>query len=191
MYRKEIGKSKCEICGSVFDKSKGSVILIKDGEIGICPLCHDDVFKDGLRYNVDVMIVPVSEESLKLAAENGVYICPSRYISRKLPKFIAFYRGAKIGAITNIAKVIDTASRVSRQKVCAFARVTTDSDWINEDRFEIFELGPLATLKFKLIKDHCAPVQSRFYRSFRQFAQARMLKDLYGPSRISSELRRK
>jgi len=190
MYGKEIGKSKCEICGSIFDKTKGSIILIKDGEIGICPSCHDDVFKDGLRYNVDVMIVPVSEESFELAAENGIYIRPSRHI-RSLPKFIAFYRCGETGAITHIAKVIDVTSRVSRQKVYAFAKVTTDSSWINEDRFEIFELASLRPLRFKLAKNGSGPIQNRIYKGFRQFAQAQKLRDLHGQSKQFSQIERK
>jgi len=101
-----------------------------DGEIGICSSCHDEVFQDGLRYVIDIMIAPVSEDSFEAVIHHKKYICPSRYIGRKprkRPKFVAFYRGGDIGAITHIARVVNVTSNARRSNVVAFLKTQEHS----------------------------------------------------------------
>ena len=98
---------KCEICGSSFKNSNGSIFFVDNSKkIGICPTCHEDVSLPSLWFNIDIMIVQVSETSFKLGVNEKKYIRPSRHLTKR-PKFIAFYRGGEIGAITHIAKVIN------------------------------------------------------------------------------------
>lgn len=150
----------------------------KDGEIGICPSCHDDVFQGGLRYDIDIMTVPVSEDSLKTAIRKKKYICPSRYIRRR-PKFIAFYRGGRIGAITHVARVVNITSNVPGSEITALLKAQEHSKWIDKNKFEIFDLRKLVLLKHKIARNDSPPVQNRIYKTFKQFAKARKLKDLH------------
>lgn len=156
------------------------IYIEENGEIAICPSCHDDVFQYGSRYDVDIMIVPVSEDSFKTATRKKRYVCPSRYI-RKRPKFIAFYRGGDIGAITHVAKAVKIASKVPKLEVKAFwrsERLITPL-WMDSDSFEVFNLKELMPLGYKITRNNAPPIQNRVYKTFKQFAKARKLEDLY------------
>ncbi len=172
-------KTKCEICDSFRDPKKGSTIEIIGGIIWICPSCHEDVFKGGLRYNVDIMTVPVSEESFRSTVESNFYVCPSRRL-RRLPKFIAFYRTCGASAVTHIARVVDVTFQVSKEKINCFTRIKTNVSWASEDRFDLFEIAALKQLRFGLARESSPPVQNRAYTDFKKFSKARKLRDIYG-----------
>jgi Zn finger protein HypA/HybF involved in hydrogenase expression len=178
MEKQTTEKTKCELCGGVFSLKKGSAILTQDGKIVICPECHDDTFRNGSRYNVDVMVVPISENSFKIAAKKGIYVCPSQYI-RKTPKLIAFYRGGEVGAITHISKVVKVASRVPRSQMEFSLGTNNSGSWVNKDRFEVFSILVPVLLRFPIFRYKTGPVQNRMYRTFKQFLRARKLRDLY------------
>lgn len=175
----EVLKLKCEICGATFTRGNGSLILTeKNGEIGICPSCHDDVYQDGSRYDVDIMIVPVSEESFKIANLKKKYIAPSSHIRRR-PKFVAFYRGSDIQAITHIARIIKVISQVSRSDVKVFLRNGKPLRWMDKKDFNIFEFLTPVKLRYKIVRNDSPPIQNRVYKTFEQFSKARKIKDLY------------
>lgn len=128
------------------------------------------------------MIVPVTEESFNKVLKTEHYICPSRYIHRAKPKFLAFYRGGEIGAITHIGKVTNVKSRITRSTTEHLFKNQEHIKWMNEKNFEIFELENILPLKHKIKRAGAAPIQNRVYKTFVQFSQARKLKDLYNKS---------
>jgi len=154
----------------------------KNGEIGICPSCHGDVFQYGSRYDIDIVIVPVSEDSLKTAIHKKKYIFPSWYIRRRKPKFIGFYRGGDIGAITHVARVVNVTSNIPSSEVTAILKDQRHSRWMDQNSFAIFDLLETVPLKYKITKNDAPPIQNRVYKTFKQFAKARKLKNLYTQS---------
>lgn len=171
---------KCEICSATFTRRSGSVIYTEeDGEIAICPSCHDDVFQADGRYDIDIMIVPVSEDSFKTAIRKEKYICPEKYIRRRRPKFIAFYRGGEIGAITHIARVTNIRMNVSISKASAIFRTQSHSLWMDADSYRIFDLLKPVALRCKITRNGAPPIQKRVYKTFKKFAKARKLRDLH------------
>lgn len=179
MQRHGTKSLKCEICGTDFTNSGSVIYTEKDGEIGICPSCHDDVYQYGSRFDIDIMIVPVSEDSFKTATYKKKYICPSRYIRKRKPKFIAFYRGGDIGAITHVARVVGVTSNVPKSELISILRDQGHSVWMDENEFNVFDLSKPVSLKNKIAKNDSPPIQNRVYKTFRQFAKARKLRDLY------------
>jgi len=173
-------KLKCEICGATFRRGSGSVIYTKeDGEIGICPSCYDDVYQQGARYDVDIMIVPVSENSLKTTIHRKKYLRPEKRKGKRKPKFIAFYRGGEIGAITHIARVTDVRNHVSISEIRSILKTQDPWRWMEGDVFQVFDLLKPVPLRHKITKNGAPPIQNRVYKTFEQFAKARKLRDLY------------
>jgi len=173
-------KLKCEICGATFARGKGSVISTEeDGEIGICPSCHDDVFQANGRYNIDIMVVPVSEDSFKTAIRKEKYIRPEKRIGKGRPKFVAFYRGGEIGAITHISRVTNVRMNVPISKATGILRTQNPSVWMDEDYYRIFDLLKPVALRHKITRNGAPPIQNRVYKTFKQFAKARKLRDLH------------
>jgi len=177
----------------MFRREDGSIIRTEDnGEISICSSCQDEVIQDGLRYVIDIMIVPVSEDSLEAVIQHEKYICPSRYIGRRPRrrlKFIAFYKGGSIGAITHIARVVNVTFNVSSPGVSAFLKTPKQSIWMNENEFAVYDLQKIIPLKYKIVKNDSSAIQNRSYKTFKQFAKARKLEDLYIQMQKASEKR--
>lgn len=173
---------KCEICGAAFRGNGGSTISIeKDKEIAICPSCHGEIYHDGSRYTVDIMVVPVTESSFRKVMDQRKYIMPSRYRGKRKPKFIAFYRGADVGAITHIAKALRVISDVPRDKVKSLLEFQEGVTplWVDKDRFDLYDIPDLFPLKYKIVRDGAPPIQNRIFKDFRKFAKARKLRELY------------
>lgn len=169
-------KLKCEICGTTFRSNNGSVILTEESfVIGICPSCHEDVYQDGLRYEVDVMIIPVSEESFKIAKRFKKYISPN---VRRRPKFIAFYR-PDVKAITHISRVSKIILNVSRSEVKDLFNKQKHSSWMDAEEFDMFEILTPIMLRHKIERKGASTIQNRVYKTFNEFSKARKIKDLY------------
>jgi len=149
----------------------------EDGEIGICRSCHDEVFQERSWYEIDVMIVPVSKDSFKNVIRQKKYICPERYV-RKKPKFIAFYRGGDIGAITHIARVVNVTFKTPLSMVEDILSDQNHSAWMDADEYRIFDLQKPVALKYKITKNGSPAIQNRVYKTFKKFAEARKLRDL-------------
>jgi len=173
-------KLKCEICSATFTWGRGSVIYTEeDGEIGICPSCHDDVFQADGRYNIDIMIIPVSEDSFKTAIRTHKYTRPEKYIAGGRPKFIAFYRVGEIGAITHVARVTRVTTNVPISKAASILQTQEHSVWMDADDYRIFDLLKPVALKHEITRNGAPPIQNRVYKTFKQFAKARKLRDLH------------
>ncbi len=173
---------KCEICHRTFRRGTGSVIRTKkNGEIAICSSCHYDIIRDGIRYEVDVMIVPVSNTSFKKAVSQRKYVIPSRYKGKRKPKFIAFYRGRGIGAITHIARVVNVISEVPRDEVISLFETEPNNPSIakRNQRFELFNISEVYQLRHEIVRNDAPPIQNRIFKNFQIFAKARKLEDLY------------
>jgi hypothetical protein len=153
-------------------------ILINDGSvINVCSKCNEDIYLDGERYNVDVMIVPITDASFKFTYEKKLYIKPSRYV-QKDPKFIAFYRIGNIGAITHIAKVIKIQKDVERKELINRYNIGDFGKWSNEEIYKVYLLENVLELKNKIIKKNAQPIQNRVYKSFKKFCNAKTIEDL-------------
>ena len=167
---------KCELCGNKFKKDKGSLILTKRKRgIGICPSCHDDVYKDGLRYDVDIMIVPVTEESFKISNIFNKYISP--YVKRR-PKLIAFYMGGEIKAITHISIVSKIIPDVHRTEIEYLYNNQKYPNWMNKKEFNIFEIQNPIMLRHKIDRKSASTIQNRVYKTFKEFTRAKEIEDL-------------
>ena len=170
---------ECYFCHTSLSNS-GTKIPIQTGTLEICPNCHDDVvLNHGFRYNVDVMIVPVTEESFDAILKTERYICPSGYVFKKKPKFLAFYRGGKIGAITHIGKVLKVISGIPKVEINQILKKIGQFKWMTENDFMIFEIKKVCQLKNKIERSGVAPIQNRVYKTFLQFSRAKNMKDLH------------
>jgi hypothetical protein len=149
-------------------------------------MCHEDVTQEGLRYTADIMIVPVSQDSFRKAMSQNIYVIPSRYKGRRRPKFIAFYRGGSIGAITHIARVIKVISRVPQEKISSLLESELHTLPIFatcDNEFELFSISRVFQLRHRIVRGEASPIQNRVFKSFPQFAKAKKLEDLYEKSR--------
>jgi hypothetical protein len=155
-----VSVTECKICGKNFEPKKSASILISENgeQIGICSECSGTVYRGGMRYNVDVMVVPVKPESLKKALEDNLYICPAANV-RKNPKFIAFYQGGKLGIIAYLAKV-------------------GSIEYNTKSGYKTFKLENLVKLKNPIKRGSLPPIQARIYVTFEKFSKASCLKDL-------------
>ena len=167
----------CDICG--LDKITSGGILIYGSfnkNVFVCKSCFGEVYINGARFNTDVLIAPVQDDSFELAIKSQIFITPYNYI-KKNPKYVAFYRGKNIGAITHIAKIIENK------------RYTLKSNFENKYKDEIFkrvkngkvniiQLAPLIELKNKIIRGDSPPIQNRIYVTFSTFIKSQKIKDL-------------
>jgi len=170
---------KCENCGNTFTRGTGTVIHAEKGrEIGICLPCHGDIYRNASRYSVDVMIVPISEDSFRFAIDKKKYVSPSWYVRKRKPKFIAFYRVGEIGAITHIARVVDFTPNVPKEELAGILESQPDSEWMSSEEFNIFQLADPLGLEHEIRKSDYRTVQGRTYTTFKKFAKARELKDI-------------
>ena len=169
---------KCTICELENQKGLGTSIALQNNKmILICPECHEDVYENGTRFTVDIMVVPVSHESFSLAINNRKYIIPSRYL-RKYPKFIAFYRGNNINAITHISKVRKITNEVTINEIMDIYNTNKKYMWMNDEQYIVFDLENVLKLKNNINRDKKPPIQNRTYKSFKTFSKAKALIDL-------------
>lgn len=174
----------CRLCHRSFNESEGSTIQVRKGEnIHVCPSCHGETFITDSRFTIDVMIVPVSDKSLNLAISRRQYIIPSKYIRNNAsPKFIAFYRGGKVGAITHISMVKNIARNISRETLLNPAEYHGNEEtiWMSHEEHDVFDLGPVEVLNVPITRQNAPPIQNRVYKTFLQFSKAKTLKDISG-----------
>ena len=127
--------------------------------------------------HADIMIVPVGEESLRDVIEKGIYVCPDDYVKRN-PKFLAFYLGKNIGAITHFAEVQNIRSQVSRNEVFKVKSKNSVPKWKKHRLYKIFRLDNVIELD-KAIKREKMGIQGRMYVSFKTFHKAGSVRDLF------------
>ena len=170
--------SNCYICNSKVTGNSSTIKCENDMFIAICPLCHQNICQENIFFNVDVMIVPVSEFSFEKIKTEKKYVCPISYIKKFRPKLIAFYRGGKIGAITSIAKVNKIHLNVRPSEIGIFLADLSNS-WKNSNFFTIFLLEEILDLKEKIVRNKAAAIQNSVYKKFKTFIKAKELADLY------------
>jgi hypothetical protein len=152
-------------------------------EITICSNCLGDIYRNNVRYSIDVMIVPIAEESFEEVKKERKYIIPTSYLTKggkkKSPKLLAFYRVGKIGAITDVAVVKDIKFGVNIAELYSLIEKGVDKKWSREPSFVLFELETLMPLKEMIARNGSFPIQNRCFKKFKQFVLAKELKDLY------------
>ena len=153
-------------------------ILIQNGAIlSICNKCRSDIYLNGIRLEVDIMVVPITEESFEFTLKNLTYIKPSKYVAKN-PKFIAFYRLGDISAVSHIAKVINIENGVSQEHLKNIFKINNLGKWTEENNFIIYKFENILELKNKIVRNGSQPIQNRVYKSFKKFHNAKRLSDL-------------
>jgi len=180
----------CCLCGNFLKNKRGFVIKGKSGKsLAICSDCLGEVYQAGIRFTVDVMIVPVKEDSLKLVLFEKIYICPDRYITKN-PKMIAFYIGGKVGAITHLARVQSIEKNVPKENTLISNKLTKPAKWKvvprwkTFNRYQVFHLQNVIELE-KHIKRGTSKggvIQQRIYTTFCRFLAANTISDLFQES---------
>ena len=174
----EMSQIVCEICGKRLPEGSKCFIVGEKGEkIGLCSECQGPIVLNGIRYDVDIMIVPVKQESLLNAIKNRIYICPSHYV-RKRPKFIAFYVGGEKGLITHLAKVQCIEDNVPFEKLFKKESPDTKFGWKRHRFFKVFRLCKVIGLKNPIRRNHSPPIQNRMYVAFKRLVKAKNIEDL-------------
>ena len=174
---------KCCLCKlPIKGKERSVVIKGKHGKsLKVCSNCQDDVYLDGIRFNKDVMIVPVKRESLNIACTRKLYICPSAYVARN-PKMIAFYIGGKVGAITHIGCMKSIETNVVRKDILPTSnKEAIFPRWKRFERYKVFHLENVIELERPIRRGDVrgAVIQNRIYATFRRFLNARTVQDFY------------
>ncbi|UCD96166.1 MAG: hypothetical protein JSV35_06635 [Candidatus Bathyarchaeota archaeon] len=182
MSKRSAGRDllKCKICNSSFKpEEKGFLVKGKNGSIvAVCPKCNGLIVLDGVKYDVDIMVVPVKEPSFKEALENRIYVCPSQYV-RKNPKLVAFYLGGDVRAITHMAKVGRVQDNVSANSVMKNQNSEGNEEWKKYEFYKIFELEDIVELEIPIKREEFPPIQSRIYVDFQTFSKAERVEDFF------------
>jgi hypothetical protein len=167
----------CTLCNLPNENSLIRIPLLNGENINVCQNCQDDIYENGIRYDVDIMIVPITEDSFIFTKNNKLYVHPSKYV-KKRPKFIAFYRGGNIAAITHISKVINIIENINNAKTMIYLNNKEFGKWVKEEEFTIYYLDKILSLKNPIKKSNYPPIQNRSHKSFKKFQTAKFLKDL-------------
>jgi hypothetical protein len=123
------------------------------------------------------VVVPIREEAFAAARKLHVYAVP---ISRSTSdvKFVAFYRGAPISAITHYAEV------EAIEKNLAFSDVFPSGSAVltREDQpLKVYRLGPLHEFKRRVKKGKNPPISGPRYTKLPILQKARFLDEVWAP----------
>lgn len=132
-----------------------------------------------IRFNRDIMVVPVKQGSLVLAQTMHFYVCPSNYVAKN-PKMIAFYVGGEIGAITHAASIQTIETNVPRERIRTNNKQADTSKWERYETYKVFHLTNMIELEkpIRRSKVREAGIQNRIYSTFHRFSDAKRIDDL-------------
>lgn len=172
----------CNICGKQIihdSQSSGEIVIVgQKKNLYICKSCTNDVYRDNIRYNVDVMIVPVSEGSFEATKKEMTYIIPAKWLRTK-PKTIAFYQSGCQCAITHFAIIKNIQNSDVDPKISRLLELGKNKKWSTHKKFAVIDLEELISLKEPIKRNNSPPLQNRTYKTFSTFVAAKELRDLF------------
>jgi hypothetical protein len=124
-----------------------------------------------------VLVVPVREEVFAAARKLHVYALPVNKSTSDC-KYIAFYRGAPISAITHYAPVETIRKNVSYQEVFPSGSEIVASEDVP---LKVYHLGPLKELEVRVKKGWSSPISGIRYTKLQPLLSSKYLDQVWPP----------
>ncbi len=125
----------------------------------------------------EVLVVPVREEVFAAARKLHVYALPVRKSTSDC-KYVAFYRGAPISAITHYAPVETIKKNVSYKEIFPSGSELVASEDVP---LKVYHLGPLKELEGRVKKGWSSPISGPRYTKLQPLLSCKYLDQVWPP----------
>lgn len=161
----------CDVCKIRISDNLGSFRKYGNKESILCNQCSNYLLP--IIKLPEVMIIPVSIESMKLIKITGTYIHPSTY-RRRGGRYLAFYITEPVSAITHYAEVTYIVKSVGAESVSLYYR-----EYINKDiMYKMYRLGKIEEMTNPILRGNNSPIQNNKYTTLEKLMNAKYISEL-------------